>query len=392
MRRSARTFQLLAVTMFSPWLVACLWDRDTLAEEAKERSSELEVLVGWFDRYPAEYYSMRLERVREELMANPGKLDLYDDAAVALDRLHRSDEAVEMMARKKAALDALPDSGKKQTHQYRYLANLGTFHAHRWVRRRHEQGKENDRDLELAEKYISEAIELNPEAHFGREKYQLYTIQWLQPARSRARLEGSVWSTLLVMMPDDVVDPAEAKEMAQGLSGMVRLGAAWQSMDIYAALAQAYAMSEDGSLSLLAQLRVKELIDAGQESLHYDQEIRKAVAQGGIMMLEEPGPVEQWYARARKLADTRHALRLHYMRERFARGEHPDTHADFWNDWREMQLPEMPDDGKALREKRDKFIKTGMIAVCGLLGLLIFLRWWIKKAQKRSAPGEFNLG
>jgi hypothetical protein len=40
------------------------------------------------------------------------------------------------MARKKAALDGLPQDAKAtREHLYRYLANLGTFHAHRWVRK-----------------------------------------------------------------------------------------------------------------------------------------------------------------------------------------------------------------------------------------------------------------
>ena len=83
MRRLARIPVLLAVVLISPLLIACLWDRDTLAEEAKGRGADVEVLVGWFDRYPDKYYSMRLERVQEELLATPGSLDLYDDASVA---------------------------------------------------------------------------------------------------------------------------------------------------------------------------------------------------------------------------------------------------------------------------------------------------------------------
>jgi len=78
------------------------------------------------------------------------------------------------MARKRERLDQSPDA----EHEYRYLANLGTFHAHRWI------GNGGDReslsDLEIAADLIRRAIELNPDAHFGRERYQLLAIEWLR--------------------------------------------------------------------------------------------------------------------------------------------------------------------------------------------------------------------
>lgn len=37
----------LVLALLSPWLVACMWDRDTLAEEAKGRGADVETLVGW---------------------------------------------------------------------------------------------------------------------------------------------------------------------------------------------------------------------------------------------------------------------------------------------------------------------------------------------------------
>ena len=109
-------------------------------------------------------------------------------------------------------------------------------------------------------------------------------------------------------------------------------------------------------------------------------------------MLEDPKPVEQWFVKARKAAGTRHELRLLYMNGRFAKGEHPDTHPEFWKDWRAMELPEMPADSLSKQQSRDKLIKTGIMAVCCLLALFIFLRWWMKKSQARAAPGEFKLG
>src|SRR5688572_11588254 len=76
---------------------ACLWDRDTLHQEAKDRLHVVHTAVGYFDRNPPLYYTMRLDRISQEIAATPQKLDLYDDAGVACDRLGRADEAVEWM-------------------------------------------------------------------------------------------------------------------------------------------------------------------------------------------------------------------------------------------------------------------------------------------------------
>lgn len=91
---------------------ACLWDRDTLAEEAKGRPDLVRIVTGWFDRYPPRYYQMRLDRVAVDLKSAPADLALHDDAAVACDRLGRPDEAIGWMARKKVVLDSLPVQGR----------------------------------------------------------------------------------------------------------------------------------------------------------------------------------------------------------------------------------------------------------------------------------------
>ena len=82
-----------------------MWDRDTLASEAKGRPGLTETLTGRFPRFPDQYYEMRLERVAAEIATDSTILALYDDAGVAADRLHRGDEAIEWMQKKKTVLD-----------------------------------------------------------------------------------------------------------------------------------------------------------------------------------------------------------------------------------------------------------------------------------------------
>src|ERR1035438_5441566 len=132
MHSRGRAMRLAAViVLFAAALPAraCLWDNDTLAMEAKRFPDMVEVSVGRFERNPPLYYEMRLTRVSAELRTSPEKLDLYDDAGVACDRLGRDDEALTWMARKEARLPR----GDAEA-RYRYLANAGTFHIHRWLR------------------------------------------------------------------------------------------------------------------------------------------------------------------------------------------------------------------------------------------------------------------
>lgn len=157
---------------------ACLWDRDTLREEAKGKLDTVKAITGWFDRYPPRYYEMRLERVAEELESGPKDLDLYDDAGVACSRLGRHDESIAWMEKKKSVLNSLPDGGPADD-RYRYLSNTGTFYLIRWITKPESARNVDFADLKTSEDYIARALEVNPDAHFGREKYQLMLIRWL---------------------------------------------------------------------------------------------------------------------------------------------------------------------------------------------------------------------
>ncbi len=85
---------------------ACLNDRDsdTLANQGKQLPDVVRVISGRFERNPPLYYQMRIARVAKELKLHSELLALYDDIAVANDRLGRDDEAIAWMTRKKARL------------------------------------------------------------------------------------------------------------------------------------------------------------------------------------------------------------------------------------------------------------------------------------------------
>ena len=76
---------------------ACLWDSDTLAMEAKGLPDVVDAIGGRFDRNPDLYYVMRLARVMKVIDADPHVHAEYGDAAVALDKLGRGGEAIELL-------------------------------------------------------------------------------------------------------------------------------------------------------------------------------------------------------------------------------------------------------------------------------------------------------
>src|SRR6478609_1222523 len=159
-------------------VAACLWDRDTPYDEAKGMPEVIAAITGRFERNPPLYYEMRLGRVADHLRSHPDDLEAYDDAGVACDRLGRGDEAIAWMEKKREQLEKLDASRPEVKEQrYRYHANLGTFLVHRWAR--HGADRARIDEVKAARDEIARALAINPNAHFGREKYQLKALEWI---------------------------------------------------------------------------------------------------------------------------------------------------------------------------------------------------------------------
>jgi len=141
------------------------------------------------ERYPrhgAAYYAER-ERLARERIADlhpdsETAFALTDDIAVGLDRRGRTDEAIALMRDKLKRQQALK---LEEKYLYSTYANLGEFlvHANMWAMcsgdavalQRAEEGR----------RYLGESIRTNPNAHFGREKWQLVAIAALVDASKR---------------------------------------------------------------------------------------------------------------------------------------------------------------------------------------------------------------
>jgi len=360
---------------------ACLWDRDTLAMEAEGKLDTVEAIVGWFDRYPPRYYEMRLERVITELAADPQRLDLYDDAGVACSRLGRHDEAIDWMVKKKAILDTLPPADTADA-RYRYLSNIGTFHLIRWIVKPQSVRNADLADLESSDTFIAQALELNPDAHFGREKFQLMLIRWLlkDPGEERYPETGFV-----------DYDSSLSDEARKGITGLIELGAAWQSVDTFRTLQECLKNQRNAYLARLAYLREEELRKAGMKSLHPSPVMQELVADAEFIgMIEILRPVDAYYKTARSAADHRNAEWVSYQEGRFSKGMHPDTHPEFWKEWQEPVMPEIPSPTFLDEMKRPStilpmitsgIVGIGLLAVALLIGTYLLRRRCGKKAQ-----------
>ena len=148
---------------------ACLWDRDTLDQERRRFPSILELITGHFLRHSPEFYQWRITDRERQLQAKPDAISLYDDLAVAHEKLGNYQKAIDLMLEK----------DRLKPGQYETSANLGTFYLHSG---QYEKG--------LAE--IHKAIAINPDAHFGREIYQARLVEYLlsRPQQGQPSTDG----------------------------------------------------------------------------------------------------------------------------------------------------------------------------------------------------------
>jgi tetratricopeptide (TPR) repeat protein len=349
----ATRHNLLRAVPLSVWLLtaigpvqACLNDRDItpLAQEARafpaqQKAGEelpglVEVITGRFPRNPPLYYEMRIRRAVAESKTAPDRLDLYDDIAVAYDRIGRSKDALLWIETKRVRLaDTSPKDEQFKEHWYRYYANAGTFRAHQWLR----SGANRSRlpEIKQARQEIAKAIEIKPDAHFGRETYQLQVMDWIITGGRRTQSEGARDLSRFI-------ERVEGQPVADGLAGLIVLGNAWESVDIFIALARTLSSKYNSAkIAYLADLRAQELIHSGRRSLvadvtQYDQNKRR-----GYYTYHPAGTdrIKTKYTELRAAAERWQKDRTDYMMARLQAGKHPDTDPTFWHEWQPAPAP-----------------------------------------------------
>ena len=370
-------------------VLACLWDHDTLRVESLGLPGVLEAITGHFEQNPPRYYQMRLERVMKELEKDPSQLALYDNAGVACDRLGKSDEAISWMVKKKQQIDLL--SVRKQNpakikehhikdhmkeHHYRYLANLGTFYIHRWLKNGADQNKMED--VALSRKFIAEAIKLNPNAHFGREKVQLLAIRWVQNPPELGRRVPTIFKMNLALPKKEQI---ATSDFIQGITGMIVMGAAWESVDLMAALEEALVERGSAYLAHAVRLHREQLVTKGKRSIH--PYVTKIIDLEEHFSLTDPPrnedrypaltrrkpDIEKTYRVALESAKAWQEKRWAYMEKQFTQGKHPDTDSNFWNDFSEPRPPKVEFFG----QQYASWTPSQQIAIAGTIAAAIGL-------------------
>jgi hypothetical protein len=352
MRHSALLLPLLLVSTAQ----ACLNDRDSdsLAIQAKKLPDTLRVITGRFERNPPLYYEMRIRRALPQLKQSPRQFDLYDDIAVAYDRLHRDDEALQVMEQKRSLLPRFDAKDKAVKEAwYRYYANAGTFYAHRWLGAGAK--KESLAEMKKGRDYIKRALQIKPNAHFGREKYQLMTMEWIIATRER---KGGAGKTLAEWIAGregqkDYYDSPVDQAKVEGLAGLVVLGAAWQSPDMFEAMAGSLRGKGGTTLQYMTLLRCRELLRSGKKSLSpttLNENVVETRLQGFSNGNAFPNTyindknqqaLSELYPKLRSEADMWAGKRSIYMLANLEKGLHPDTTPNFWNNWKPAAAPDM---------------------------------------------------
>ncbi len=134
---------------------ACLWDYDTLNQEQSRFPSTIELITGKFLRHSPKFYQWRIEDRLRKLARSPENIALYDDLGVAYQKTGQLEKALEAMTTKDKLRPAL----------YETKANMGTFYILAG-------------DLQKGLPLINEALKINPHAHFDRERYQKWLVEY----------------------------------------------------------------------------------------------------------------------------------------------------------------------------------------------------------------------
>ncbi len=136
-----------------------------------------------FAKHGPAHYRER-DRLTRMKLANldpddPAGFPLRDDLAAGLERLGRPDEAVAVMREK---LDRQRRAGLTGRDLYTSYANLGTFLIHGSFKAAQAGDAEAKGRCREGLEFVKKSVEVNPEAHFGRERWQVAIAEFLLAA------------------------------------------------------------------------------------------------------------------------------------------------------------------------------------------------------------------
>jgi tetratricopeptide (TPR) repeat protein len=254
--------------------LACMWDHDTLAEESLGKKDVLEIVTGKLRHHATAWYEAKIAYTQPMIDGGKAPRDRYDDLAVALAKTGKLDDALAVMADKEARFPG----------EYTTEANTGTFLAMKG-------------DTAGAIDHLQKAIAINPDAHFGREKYQLALLAWMDKVAADPKLVESETFTgvpiseemLMAIRPGDggLNTPTKKELDAQivAITGLIRFGGNDQNMHLWFTLGVALGWEGHKNLGIRA-LRRAELLghpraaEVGHWLAEMDVPLLKAATRG----------------------------------------------------------------------------------------------------------------
>ena len=234
----------LAIAAAAALSLACLWDTDTLQEESLKQKDTLEVVTGKLRHHATAWYEAKIAYTRPLIDKGDAKKERYDDLAVALAKTGDLDGAVAVMSDKEARFPG----------EYTTEANLGTFAAMKG-------------DRAAAIDHLQKAIAINPDAHFGREKYQLQLLDYMarvdkDPSLVKAEdflklpIDDHIAFALSPKQAEMIKDrPAVPKDAVTAIVGLIRFGGNDQNMHLWFSLGLALGWQGHKNLALRALRR-----------------------------------------------------------------------------------------------------------------------------------------
>jgi len=173
----------------------------------------LELITGKFLRHSKEFYEWRIQDRLGKIAKDPNRIEYYDDLTVAYEKTCQHGLALEWILKKEKLKPGL----------YETYANLGTFHILAG-------------DFEQGLPYIDKALAININAHFGRERYQKWLVEYSLTRKKAGKISfplqeetpfrrhpvGSFVEFLTQQLDVKQMSHEEVRKAIQGIFGMMR--------------------------------------------------------------------------------------------------------------------------------------------------------------------------
>ncbi|MGL1890011.1 MAG: tetratricopeptide repeat protein [Spirochaetaceae bacterium] len=192
-------------------IFSCAWDYDTIKMEKQTFPGLQELITGQFLRHSTEFYEWRINDRKKKIGSGIYTQHDIDDLAIAYDKVGKSQLALNLQ--NKQLID--------YNNRYETLANLGTIYIH-------------SGQLKEGLKYLKESIKINPDAHFGREQFQIFLIEYILSVKTNYTnvitydyfKEHSFNSYLKDIYVSNGIkyDSKERNKAIIGISGMLKFG------------------------------------------------------------------------------------------------------------------------------------------------------------------------